>query len=42
SQFHALFDAVSRVMAQTPRSSSLVEDLSCVRQCVQKPWHPSQ
>jgi hypothetical protein len=28
SQFHALFDAVSRVMAQTPRSSSLVENLN--------------
>jgi hypothetical protein len=28
SQFHALFDAVSRVMAQTPRSSSLVENFN--------------
>jgi hypothetical protein len=28
SKFHALFDAVSEVMAQTPRSSSLVENLN--------------
>src|SRR5271157_248059 len=28
SKFHTLFDAVSRVMAQTPRSSSLVENLN--------------
>lgn len=27
-KFHALFDAVSQVMAQTPRSSSLVENLN--------------
>jgi len=27
-KFHAAFDAVSRVMAQTPRSSSLVENLN--------------
>jgi hypothetical protein len=27
-KFHTLFDAVSRVMAQTPRSSSLVENLN--------------
>jgi len=27
-KFHALFDAVSRAMADTPRSSSLVEDLN--------------
>jgi hypothetical protein len=27
-RFHALFDAVSHVMAQTPRSSSLVENLN--------------
>jgi hypothetical protein len=27
-KFHALFDAVSRAMAQTPRSSSLVENLN--------------
>ena len=28
AKFHALFDAVSRAMAQTPRSSSLVENLN--------------
>ncbi len=28
SKFHVLFDAVSRAMAQTPRSSSLVENLN--------------
>ena len=28
SKFHALFEAVSRTMAQTPRSSSLVENLN--------------
>jgi len=28
SKFHALFEAVSRIMAQTPRSSSLVENLN--------------
>jgi hypothetical protein len=28
NKFHALFDAVSRVMAQTPRCSSLVENLN--------------
>jgi hypothetical protein len=27
-QFHRLFDAVSRAMAQTPRSSSLVDNLN--------------
>jgi len=27
-KFHALFDAVSRAMADTPRSSSLVENLN--------------
>jgi len=27
-KFHALFEAVSRIMAQTPRSSSLVENLN--------------
>jgi hypothetical protein len=27
-KFHTLFDAVSRAMAQTPRSSSLVENLN--------------
>ncbi|MGD0110078.1 MAG: hypothetical protein ABSC06_39600 [Rhodopila sp.] len=27
-KFHTLFDAVSRTMAQTPRSSSLVENLN--------------
>jgi hypothetical protein len=27
-KFHTLFDAVSRIMAQTPRSSSLVENLN--------------
>jgi hypothetical protein len=27
-KFHAVFDAVSRAMAQTPRSSSLVENLN--------------
>jgi hypothetical protein len=27
-RFHALFEAVSRIMAQTPRSSSLVENLN--------------
>ncbi|HKM69656.1 MAG TPA: hypothetical protein VJX94_06245, partial [Stellaceae bacterium] len=27
-KFHAVFDAVSRVMAETPRSSSLVENLN--------------
>jgi hypothetical protein len=27
-KFHPLFDAVSRAMAQTPRSSSLVENLN--------------
>jgi hypothetical protein len=27
-KFHMLFDAVSRVIAQTPRSSSLVENLN--------------
>jgi hypothetical protein len=27
-KFHPLFDAVSRAMAQTPRSSSLVEKLN--------------
>jgi hypothetical protein len=26
-KFHTLFDGVSRVMAQTPRSNSLVENL---------------
>ncbi len=34
SKFHTLFDAVSRAMAQTPRSSSLVENLnSRLRTC---------
>ena len=28
SKFHALFDAVSHAMADTPRSSSLVENLN--------------
>ena len=28
SKFHALFDTVSRAMADTPRSSSLVENLN--------------
>jgi transposase-like protein len=28
NEFHALFDAVNRAMAQTPRSSSLVENLN--------------
>ncbi len=28
AKFHTLFDAVSRAMAQTPRSSSLVENLN--------------
>jgi len=32
-KFHTLFDAVSQAMAQTPRSSSLVENLSWGLRC---------